>query len=161
MSGWLDGWAGGVLAASVTVLATFWWDARVRRRNKLDGAVAALSAAAWDAGNAARRMKSGPRVRERELGTSVRTLVLSLLEVQAHGFRSRFGCSRGLALTIKALADALAEMESRGLSKHDGPKLARLCAAMQTTCYEWMRNPWLFWRRTDRSKRFLDRVAQE
>jgi hypothetical protein len=161
MSGWLDGWVGGVLAAAATVLATFWWDTRIRRRSKLDDAVAALSASAWDVGNAALRMRSGPRVRDSELAASVRALVLSLLEVQAHAFRPRLGRSRGLALTVKGFADALGDLQSGKFSRRDWPQLARLCIAMQTACYEWMRSPRMYRRRIDRSKALLDRVVLE
>jgi hypothetical protein len=162
VTGWLDGWVGGVIAASVTVVATFWWDTWIRRRTRLDDAVAALSAAAWDFGNTAARMQNGPRVPDEEMTSNFRALALALLEVQGHAFRPLLGSSRGMARTVKALADNLAELHRGDLTPPawDWPQMMYVCAATQAACYAWMHNPRSFRRRADRSREFLDRIEK-
>lgn len=158
MGAWLDGWVGGVLAASITIVATFWWDMRSRRMARLDDAVAALSAAAWDFGTATGQMHSGLRPSDQELNAGFRALVLALFEVQAHAFRSRLGPGRGLAVTLNAFTDDLARRTLGAANKHDWLEMETVCAAVQLACYDWMQKPRSYWRGSDRSRDFLGRL---
>lgn len=155
MGGWFDGWVGGVVGACLAVALTIWWDARVRRSEKLDEAVAVLAAAALDFQVEVSRTDRGPQELDRELLGATRGFILSLLLVQARAFRLRLGPSRGFALTIRGLSDMLVGLQQGGIAERDWPQISEISNAVQLACFWWMRSPGAFRDRRDLSQKFL------
>lgn len=151
---WWDGWIGALLAAAVTVGATVWWDARVRRRERLEEAAARLHEAATNFGMATQRMRHG--LGGEELGGAYLAMGNAILLVQGLALRRVLllpakvaGPARfGLAATVEWLSDRLRDASS-AVDEDGRPEqpevIVQACRAVSVVCLLWLSNPMAFW----------------
>lgn len=167
---WWDGWIGALLAAAVTVGATVWWDARVRRRERLEDAVVRLHEAAsallLEVDRVTHRSGSIEEVLDAHLalgnalvlvrGQALRRVFLLPARIVAP---ARSGLARTVGLLSERWNRASLAQNRRGMLKHpDAVKEA--CRAVSIACLVWLANPMTFWPGRQRGPEFLEKARR-
>lgn len=162
---WWDGWIGALLAAAVTVGATVWWDARVRRRERLEDAVVRLYEAATELGIETERVRHGLGSRE-DLGAANVAMGNALLLVKGLALRRVLlfpakvaaPARSGLAMTVEWLADRWNGTSSR--TRRDKTECAdevvEICQAASVACLIWLSKPMAFWPSRERGAEYVE-----
>jgi hypothetical protein len=163
---WWDGWIGALLAATLTVGATVWWDARVRRRQRLEDAVVRLYEAATDLGVETARLKHGIGSPE-ELAAAHRAMGSAHLLAQGLALRRVLLVSAkvaaparwGLARTIGWLSDrwnqtSLAQDEQGQPKRPD--EIVKACQGVSVACLVWLSRPMSYWPGRQRGPEYIE-----
>ena len=168
---WWEGWIGALLAAAITVGATVWWDARMRRRERLEDAVVRLHSAADRLGNEAQRLKRGDGRPEElaaaqvDLGSAFLLLRgLATRRVAMVPARIAAPARSGLALTMdwfwhRWLSAAELSEESGAPTKAGARLIVETCQALSIACHDWVASPMDFWPNRDLGWTFVERVS--
>lgn len=159
---WWDGWVGALLAAAVTVGATIWWDARTRRRERLEDAVMRLNQAATEAGNEAQRQVVGIGTPE-NLTTTYIELGSAYLLVEGLARRRVALLSpalvaparEGFGRTMQSLSDRwmrVSEPVKPSGEPESFESVVTNCQATSAACLRWISRPMTYWPWRDRSE---------
>lgn len=163
---WWDGWVGALLAAAVTVGATIWWDARTKRRERLEEAVVRLNEAAAALGNEAQRHELGIGNHE-SLATKHMELGGAFLMVQGLARRhvlflispklvapAREGLARTIASLSRLWVSASQPQDPSG-RPISFPEVVVVCQAISAACFAWLSRPGVYWPLRDKSQAYV------
>lgn len=162
---WWDGWIGALLAAAVTVGATVWWDAHVRRRERLEDAVVRLHEAATQLATEVERVKLRTG-RPEELAAAHTAMGNALLLVRGLALRRVLhlparlsGPSRsGLGATVDWLFsrwNQVSLVQDRSGKPRRPTDIVETCWAVSTVCHVWLEKPMTFWPGRQRGPEYL------
>lgn len=149
-STWLDGWVGAAVAAALTVGATVSWEARARRRELLDAALAEMSAAADEMGMAVLNLGAA------DASQMIRPVLTASLRASALAGRPvgliparwlaplRWRMAGLLESTVRSLGAAIGDIDEEAYEPR--AKVAGDCGRLSLIALLWWRRPSAFLR---------------